>query len=98
MDGHLFDAELWEHDGEGSWHFVSVPLELSEDIRARCAHVARGFGSLRVSARVGGTSWTTSVFPSSTGEYQLPVKKQVRRAERLEAGDVVEVALELLDL
>ena len=93
-----FAAELWEHDGEGSWHFVSVPLELSEDVRARTAHVARGFGSLRVRAQVGDTTWETSVFPSSTGEYVLPVKKPVRRAEGLEAGDVVEVELELLDL
>jgi hypothetical protein len=38
----------------------------------------------------------TSVFPSSSGSYLLPVKKPVRRAEGLEAGDVVTVELELI--
>lgn len=44
------------------------------------------------------TTWTTSVFPATTGSYVLPVNKPVRRAEGLEAGDAVEVSLELLDL
>ncbi|HUR15607.1 MAG TPA: DUF1905 domain-containing protein [Mycobacteriales bacterium] len=93
-----FSAELWEHDGEGGWHFVSLPVDDSEELRARGAHRLRGFGSLRVRATVGSTSWTTSVFPSAAGPYVLPVKKPVRRAEELEAGDLLEVHLELLDL
>ena len=27
-----FDAEIWEHDGEGHWHFLSVPMEVADDI------------------------------------------------------------------
>jgi hypothetical protein len=93
-----FAGELWEHDGEGGWHFVSLPVPASEELRARSAHRLRGFGSLRVRATVGSTTWSTSVFPSATGAYLLPVKKQVRRAEDVEAGDVIEVTLELVDL
>jgi hypothetical protein len=94
-----FEAELWEHPGEGGWHFVTLPPELAEDVREQTAGVARGFGSLRVTARVGGTRWQTSVFPSTADRsYLLPVKRQVRRAEGLLAGDLVDVRLELLDL
>lgn len=92
-----FEAELWEHDGPGGWHFVTMPLPLTEDVRERAGEHARGFGSLRVRATVGGTTWETSVFPGKDG-YVLPVKKPVRRAEDLLAGDLVEVALELRDL
>lgn len=90
-----FAAELWEHEGEGAWHFVTVPLELSDALRERSGE-RRGFGSLRVSATLGGTTWQTSVFPSKDGCFLLPVKKAVRRAEDVESGDVVEVRLELV--
>jgi hypothetical protein len=93
-----FDGELFEWEGQGAWHFVAVPEDLSEEIRARTGHVARGFGSLRVRVVIGGTPWTTSVFPSKEGVYVLPVKKPVRRAEDLHAGDTVTVHLQLLDL
>lgn len=92
-----FDAPLWEYD-EGGWHFVSVPEDLSDEIREQAGPVARGFGSLRVHATIGGTTWSTSVFPSKNGCYVLPVKKPVRRAEGLEADDVVHVSLQLRDL
>jgi Domain of unknown function (DUF1905) len=45
---------------------------------------------------VGATSWRTSIFPDSkTGAYLLPVKKAVRVAEHLEAGDQVQAQLHL---
>jgi hypothetical protein len=93
-----FDAPLWEHDGEGGWHFVRVPAELSDEVRDQAGPARRGFGSLRVRATIGATTWTTSVFPDREGCYLLPVKKPVRRAEGLEADDDVTVALDFLDL
>ena len=91
-----FEADLWEHDGDASWHFVTVPEDLSEQLRDAGGE-RRGFGSLRVRATVGGSTWATSVCPSKEGVFLLPVKKAVRRAEGLEAGEPVEVTLELLD-
>ncbi len=89
-----FEAELWEHDGQGAWHFVSVPRELSDELRDLGS--SAGFGSIRVEVTVGESVWRTSVFPSRTGEYVLPVKKPVRRAEGLEAGDLVRAQLRVL--
>lgn len=95
---HRFEAELWLHDGEGGWHFVTVPAEVSDDVAAQTAGARRGFGSVRVRATVGTTSWTTSLFPDTRrSAYLLPVKQPVRRAERLAAGDRVEVHLEVLE-
>ena len=90
-----FDAELWLWDGDAAWHFVTLPGEVSDDVRAR-AGGRRGFGSVRVRVTVGSTSWPTSVFPDSTrGAYILPVKKDVRAQERLEVGDRMSVQLDL---
>ena len=91
-----FDAELWLHDGEGGWHFVTLPADLADDIRERST--GRGFGSVRVSAVVGETRWETSLFPETrTGSYVLPVKQQVRRANDLAAGDTVTVRLTVIE-
>ena len=83
-----FTAELWAHgEDPGSWHFVRLPLELADEIRDE-AGPQRGFGSVRVSVRLGSTTWQTSLFPEAgSGSMVLPVKKAVRRAEGVEAGD-----------
>lgn len=56
----------------------------------------RGFGSVKVAARIGETRWTTSLFPQKSGGWFLPVKKPVRLAEGFDYGDEVEIELELL--
>ena len=61
-------APLWIWTGEnGSWHFITVPEEESDEIRAHCFSVARGFRSARVSATIKSVSWRTSVFPIKSG-------------------------------
>ena len=95
-----FDAELWIWDArrDETWTFVSLPADTSAEIRDRTAGLRRGFGSLRVRVRLGRSTWATSIFPDSTRDtYVLPVKRAVRTAEGVEAGDVVRVAVELLD-
>jgi hypothetical protein len=88
---------LWLWSGEnGSWHFVTVPEELSSEIRAHCLMAMRGFKSARVEATINGVTWRTSVFPVKSGGYILPVKADVRRKAAIAAGDEVTVELELL--
>ena len=96
----VFDAELWLWDARraDSWTFVSLPVEESEEIRELAAGPRRGFGSLRVRVAVGATTWTTSIFPGEGGRYALPVKRAVRKAEGIEAGDTATVTVELIDL
>lgn len=87
----------------GSWHFMTITGDAGEAIAAHEAMrrlefgKGRGFGSVKVRARIGETSWNTSVFPSKEmGGYLLPVNLAVRRAEDMTKGDMAEVALELL--
>ena len=92
-----FEAALWRWEGDAGWHFLTLPDDVSDDIRARSAGPRRGFGAVRVRVTVGTTSWSTSVFPDAKqGAYILPVKKQVRAAEGLVEGDPVDVGLEVL--
>ncbi|WP_412537736.1 DUF1905 domain-containing protein [Longispora sp. K20-0274] len=96
-----FDAELWLWDARrlDSWTFVTLPADVSEEIREMAAGPRRGFGAVRVRVTIGGSTWATSIFPTSgrTG-YVLPVKRPVRRAEELDVGDVATVTIELVDV
>jgi hypothetical protein len=95
----VFDGELWIWDARraDTWTFVSLPTESSEEIRDLAGGARRGFGSLRVRVTVGGSTWKTSIFPDSAHGYVLPIKRVVRTAEALDAGDVATVTVELID-
>lgn len=89
-----FEAEVWEHQGTASWFFVSLPPEVADDIEGRFGGRAAGFGSIRVEVAVGGSRWSTSIFPDNArATYLLPVKKAVRKAEGLVDGSTTEVEL-----
>jgi hypothetical protein len=87
-----FSGELWFWKGPAPWHFVTVPDEECGDLETTSAFVSYGWGMIPVAARIGDTDWTTSLF-TKDGRYVVPVKAWVRRAERLEVGDVVRVRL-----
>ncbi|MBL8536332.1 MAG: DUF1905 domain-containing protein [Hyphomonadaceae bacterium] len=91
-----FSARLWRYSGQAAWHFVTVPRDISDRMRALSGGLRNAFGSLRVIARVGQTEWRTSVFPDAkSGAFLLPVKAGVRRKEKIGDGDAVDVVLEI---
>lgn len=95
---YLFDAQLWRWDARttDTWTFVRLPEDASDEIREFAGAVPRGFGSVRVKATLGGSTWRTSIFPDSkAGVYVLPLKRSVREAEGVEAGDTASFRVEL---
>lgn len=95
---------LWKSDpsidsGEGSgWHFVSVDRRTSGQIEREYPWPWRGFGSIPVEVLIGKTKWRTSIFPDKKkGKFLLPLKRQVRAAEGISAGDEVLVELRVLE-
>jgi hypothetical protein len=94
--GYTFEATLWKWKGNSAWHFVTLPFDIADEIEDVAADAKRGFGSVRVRARIGVTRFDTSLFPDTKAEsYVLPVKAQVRKAEQVGDGDRVRVHLEL---
>ncbi len=95
------EAMVIEH-GYDPIGFVGLTAEVAEPVAAhelaRRLELGkrRGFGSVRVTARIGESVWQTSLFPRKTGGWFLPVKKPVRLAEGLDFGDEIAGELELL--
>ena len=94
---------LWTTDkAPASWHFLTISGDVGDAITATSVMRrleggrSRGFGSMKVTATIGGTSWATSIFPSKdAGGWMLPVKASVRKAEGIVVGDIVKVILEV---
>ena len=89
-----FSGQVWFWKGPAPWYFVTVPPEQSKDLQAASSLVTYGWGMIPVYARVGKTTWTTSLFPKN-GSYIVPIKAVVRKAESIAEGDGITVSLEL---
>ena len=97
MDSFTFTSPLWKYSGESAWHFITLPADVSARIKFLQSG-RRGFGSVRVLATVGKSTFETSVFPDSkSGCYLLPVKASIRKAEKIGHGDEVTCLIKLRD-
>ena len=87
-----FSGEIWFWKGPSPFRFVTVPEDGSRDLRAAGKVASYGWGVIPVTARIGDTVWTTSLFPRD-GSYLVPIKDAVRHAEGIDVGDRVTVRL-----
>ena len=89
-------GEVWRHPGAGGWHFVTLPSEVADEVRARS--IAKPFGSVAARVAVGEVVWETSLFADTrSASYLLPLKADVRRRARIEEGDTVTLTIALAD-
>jgi hypothetical protein len=94
-----FDAELWRWTSRPTYlTFLTLPPDVEDQILVMAGDLLRGWSSVRVDARIGKTTFRTSVFPiSEANAYALPVKRTVRDTEAIHEGDMVTVTLHLVD-
>jgi hypothetical protein len=91
-----FSGEIVYWRGPAPFHFVMLPRREATEVHEASSQLTYGWGCIPAQGRIGGTDFTTALFPKDGG-YAVPVKVAVRRAESLELGDVVEVHLEFDD-
>ena len=89
-----FDGKIWFWRGPAPWYFVTIPAEQSNEIHEISNLVTYGWGVIPVQVRIRDTEWKTSLFPKD-GLYIVPIKASVRKAEKLEEGDTVNIQLEV---
>lgn len=86
------EGDVFEWRGPAPFHFVRVPDAEAEAIRELSTIVSYGWGVIPVRGWVGGTEFTTSLFPRDGG-YLVPLKDAVRRAEGVGLDDRVAIRL-----
>lgn len=85
----------WSGD-KASWFFIVLSGDVVGEIHYAAMGRTGGFGSVKVRATIGDTTWETSLFPSKEmGGFMLPVKAAVRKAEGLAEGDEVALTLRI---
>lgn len=89
-----FDAKTWTSGGSGSWYFVSLPLDISKEIRDNLKSEEEGWGRLKATAKIGATEWKTAVwFDTKWKTYLLPLKTAVRKTEQITEGQMITICI-----
>lgn len=93
----VYGAALQENNHEpikGAWYFITLPKDISKEIKTLFSFTKRGWGSLYVQATIGKTTWDTSIFPDKKLEaYVLPIKADIRKKEALKPDQSVSLTL-----
>lgn len=82
---HVFCGRIYK---VGVIRFVDVPAEVSQAMRSDVVHVP-------VSGEIEGVAVRSTLVPRGKGCYRLAVHSEVRKKLKVDAGAVVEVALQL---
>lgn len=89
-----FEGQVIYWRGPSPFHFVQVPESAAKKIKAEAARLTYGWGVIPVTATIGKTEFTTSLFPKDGG-YLLPIKNAVRIPAEIEVGDNLAITLSL---
>ncbi len=89
-----FVAAPWQYSSPGGWYFISVPEDVSKEIRENLKWQEEGWGRLKITAGIGSTQWKTSIwFDTKRNTYLLPLKADVRKKEKIESGNDIDVII-----
>ena len=89
-------GKIWRVQEPGGWFFLTVDKKTAHGIRFFAEGQTVGLGYVKVRAKIGKTSWETTLFSTKAGEYLLAIKASVRESERVSEGDRVRARLTLL--
>ncbi len=95
MNRILIDDTVYQYPGPAGWFFVRLGETESRLLKSMPNLPKVAWGYIRVTAKIRKTSWETTLFPSKEGPYLLAIKAEVRKKEKIKAGDRVKVQVTL---
>ena len=88
MEGKIkyeFATEMWKHNASGGWYFVSLPKDVSKEIRENLKWQEEGWGRMKAFAQIGEIVWETAIwFDTKHDTYILPIKSEIRKKSNLQ--------------
>ncbi|WP_422860009.1 DUF1905 domain-containing protein [Flagellimonas sp. S174] len=89
-----FKTKMWRHNAPGGWHFVSIPKDISKEIRKNLQWQEEGWGRMKAIARIDHVQWDTAIwFDSKADTYILPIKAEIRKKTKLEMDQKLSMAI-----
>ena len=91
-----FSAKLWKSSSPGAWFFLSIPKEISKEIRENLRWQEEGWGRMKVSACIQDIKWNTAIwFDTRMDTYLLPLKSEIRKKTGLKPDDEVVLSISI---
>lgn len=90
-----FKNVVWKDPVSAGWYFIDLDDVLSHKIKELPDKKVSKLGLLKAVATIGSTSWETTLFPTKKGNYVMSIVKNIRRKERIEDKDMLEVKIEI---
>ncbi|XOV94482.1 MAG: DUF1905 domain-containing protein [Bacteroidota bacterium] len=85
-----FTTKMWRHNSTGGWYFVSLPKDLSKEIREHFQWQEEGWGRMKAFAGIGEMTWESSIwFDTKMDTYILPIKADIRKRLNLEVDQEI---------
>lgn len=89
-----FSTSLWKHSSPGAWHFVSLPKNISKEIRENLRWQEEGWGRMKALSKIGHFEWETAIwFDTKMDTYLLPIKAEVRKKSNLEINKKIDIEI-----
>lgn len=80
-----FEAPLVRPEGVGTWTYLDIPVEISQELGAR--------GQIKVTGSINGHPYRSSARPHGDGSHYMVVNKTIRDAIQATQGNVVRVIM-----
>ncbi len=81
---------------QGGWFFVSLPKEISEEIRENLKWQEEGWGRMKTSAKIKKIEWDTAIwFDKKANTYLLPIKANIRKKINVKLDDLITVSISI---
>jgi Domain of unknown function (DUF1905) len=92
-----FSGKLWQHETpKGGWYFISLPIEMSREIREDFKNQEEGWGRLKACAEIHRVKWDTAIwYDRKKKTYLLPIKSEIRKKVKLDLGKLLDVIISL---
>lgn len=88
-----FSAKIWKPPN-GSWHFGSLPKNMSSEIRKNLKWQEEGWGRLSVLAKIDQFEWKTAIwFDTKKDCYILPLKADIRKKAGLKENQNIDILI-----
>jgi len=93
---YAFSSKIWKYNGTGGWFFISLPKDISREIRENSGWQEEGWGRMKAAAEVKGFTWDTAIwFDKKQATYLLPLKAEIRNKAGLQLNDIIAVSVSI---
>lgn len=89
-----FSEKVWQYASPGGWYFISLPENIAKEIRGNLKSEEESWGRLKATAEIGKSQWKTAIwFDTKMNTYLLPLKADIRKKEKIEIGNSIDVTI-----